>query len=58
MTHELRVRLWEAINAVVVASGGDPANVSVARQLAVVAVERVMEDVERAAAESPSRAKP
>lgn len=34
-----QTRLWDAINAVVVASGGNPGNTSVARQRAVVEVE-------------------
>ena len=38
-----RVPLWDAINEVVSASGGDPGNSSVARQRAVVAVERVVD---------------
>lgn len=37
------VALWDAINRVVEASGGDPSNTSVARQKAVVEVERAVE---------------
>ena len=42
MRDELRVALWDAINRVVSASGGDPGNTSVARQKAVVEVERIV----------------
>lgn len=42
MSDELRVALWDAINRVVSASGGDPSNTSVARQKAVVEVERIV----------------
>ena len=46
MNHEQRVKLWEAINAVVAASGGNTGNTSVARQKAVVEVEREIEAIE------------
>jgi hypothetical protein len=38
-----RVPLWDAINDVVVASGGSASNTSVARQKAVVLVERAVD---------------
>jgi hypothetical protein len=41
-----RIALWDAINRVVVASGGDPGNTSVARQRAVVEVERIVAEIE------------
>lgn len=46
MTNAQIVRLWDAINAVVTASGGNPGNTSVARQRAVVAVESVVTGIE------------
>ncbi len=42
MKFEQKVALWDAINRVVAASGGDPGNTSVARQKAVVEVESVV----------------
>jgi len=41
------VKLWDAINAVVAASGGDTGNTSTARQIAVVAVDGVLADFAR-----------
>ena len=40
---EQRVALWDAINRVVAASGGNTACTSVARQLAVVEVDRAVD---------------
>jgi hypothetical protein len=42
MTRDQQVALWDAINRVIVASGGNPGNTSVARQRAVIEVERVV----------------
>jgi hypothetical protein len=39
------VEFWDAINAVVVASGGSAENTSVARQKAVVRVEKALADL-------------
>ena len=46
LASDLKVRLWDAINAYAVACGGDtgPATVGDRRMDAVVAVERVLED--------------
>lgn len=44
-----RIALWDAINRVVAASGGNPGNTSVARQHAVVEVERIVAEIETAA---------
>jgi hypothetical protein len=49
------VELWDAINRVVTASGGNAGNTSVARQKAVVGVERVVGDLLRAAREAGGR---
>lgn len=45
--HPARVELWDAINRVVGASGGNSGNTSVARQRAVVEVERAVERIAR-----------
>jgi hypothetical protein len=45
MTHEQRIALWDAVNMVVAASGGNVANTSVARQKAVVEVERAVDEI-------------
>lgn len=50
MTATNRVALWDAINRVVAASGGNPGNTSVARQRAVVDVERVVAAIKEEAA--------
>jgi len=42
MTIDHGVALWDAVNRVVAASGRDPGNTSVERQLAVVAVEQAV----------------
>lgn len=51
ITHEQRVTLWDAINRVVAASGGNPGDTSVARQKAVAEVESV---VSRLTADAPT----
>lgn len=48
MTYQGQVELWDAINALVVASGGK-SNTSVARQKAVAAVEHAVAVVVEAA---------
>lgn len=53
MTREQQVKLWDAINDVVAASGGNTGNTSVARQRAVVAVEREIEAIEIRHTEPP-----
>lgn len=45
------VKFWDAINAVVVASGGSAENTSVARQNAVVRVEKALADLCKATRE-------
>lgn len=49
MNNSHRVVLWDAINRIVAASGGSPGNTSVARQRAVVEVERIVTEIEAAA---------
>lgn len=45
VTQPQRIAVWEAINQVVRASGGDPSNTSLARQRAVVLVERALDAI-------------
>lgn len=55
MTREQQVRLWDAINGVVAASGGNVGNTSIARQKAVVVTEKVVAEIEASAVSDARR---